>query len=296
MHIPDGFIDLDIAAVFYVLSIVVLGYSLYRVKKEEVNLSLLGIVAAAIFAAQMLNWPIPGGTSAHLVAGALAGILLGPYAGSLAMATVLIIQCLVFADGGITALGANIWNMAIVDVFIGYYIYKVLENKNRYLAAFLAGWFGITIAAMFAGLEVGLSSSFKYGITTTIPVMGLWHGLLGIIEGIITAAVVGYIYTTRPDIMKKAAEVKVGKFTWAIIGLLILLSPIFAYAAEAVGYSEPLENVAKMFGAEEHPIYEGILPDYTVPGMNPYIGTLISAIVGVAIVLLLGIGISRVSK
>lgn len=296
MHIPDGFIDLDIAAVFYVLTIAVLGYSLYKVRKEEVNLSLLGIVAAGIFAAQMLNWPIPGGTSAHLVAGALAGILLGPYAGSLAMAAVLTIQCLIFADGGITALGANIWNMGVVDVFVGYYIYKALENKNRYLAAFIAGWLGITLAATFAGIEVGLSSSFKYGITTTVPVMGIWHGILGIIEGIITAAVVGYIYTTRPDIMEKSAEIKVGRITWAVIGLLILLSPLFAYAAEAVGYSEPLENVAEMLGAEEHPIYEGLLPDYTVPGIDPYVGTLISGIVGVGIVLLLGIGISRISK
>lgn len=139
MHIPDGFIDLDIAAVFYVLTTVVIGFSLYRIRKEEVNISLLGIVAAGIFAAQMLNWPIPGGTSAHLVAGALAGILLGPYAGSLAMASVLIIQCLIFADGGITALGANVWNMGVVDVFVGYYIYKALEGKNRYLAAFIAG-------------------------------------------------------------------------------------------------------------------------------------------------------------
>lgn len=143
---------------------------------------------------------------------------------------------------------------------------------------------------------MGLSSSFKYGITTTVPVMGLWHGVLGVIEGIITAAVVGYIFTARPDIMEKAAEMRIGELTWIVLGLLILLSPLFAYAAEAVGYSEPLENVAEMLGAEEHTIYEGLLPDYTVPGINPYVGTLISGIVGIAIVLLLGIGISRVSK
>ncbi len=118
MHIPDGYLDLQIAAVFYILTLAVLGYSIYRLKSQKLT-PLFGILAAAIFAAQMLNWPIPGGTSAHFVGGALAGILLGPYAGSLAMAVVLTIQCLVFADGGITALGANIWNMGVVDVFVG---------------------------------------------------------------------------------------------------------------------------------------------------------------------------------
>ena len=127
MHIPDGFLDLQVAGLFYVLSIAVVGYSLYKAREtlNEKMVPLVGVVAAAIFAAQMLNWPIPGGTSAHFVGGALAGILLGPYVGCLAMAVVLTVQCLAFGDGGITALGANIWNMGIVDVFAGYAIYKL---------------------------------------------------------------------------------------------------------------------------------------------------------------------------
>lgn len=207
MHIPDGFLDLEVAALFYCLSIGVIGYSLYKARESmnEKVVPLIGVVAAAIFAAQMLNWPIPGGTSAHFVGGALAGILLGPYLGCLAMAIVLTVQCLGFGDGGITALGANIWNMAIVNVFAGYLIYKALSNKNRTLAAFLAGWIGITLAAMFCGIEIGISSAFKYQITQTVPVMAIWHCILGIVEGVITAIVVEYVAKTRPDILEVVA-------------------------------------------------------------------------------------------
>ena len=292
MHIPDGYLDMNIAGLFYLLTAIVLGYSIYRVRREKVNWTLAGITASAIFAAQMLNWPIPGGTSAHFVGGALAGILLGPYAGCIAMACVLIVQCLVFADGGITALGANIWNMGIVDVFVGYYIYKALEKRNRFLAGFLAGWIGITLGAIFAGLEIGLSSYFHYSVAITVPTMGIWHALLGIVEGVITGSIVNYISTTRPDILE-AKEVRVGKAVWIALAVLIALSPVFAYLAELVNYSEPLENVAKHLGVSEHPLWEGILPDYTIPGVNPYVGTLISGAIGVIVVLAIATVITR---
>ncbi len=290
MHIPDGYLDLSIAGLFYILTLAVLGLSVYRLRGQKLT-PLFGILAAAIFAAQMLNWPIPGGTSAHFVGGALAGILLGPYAGSLAMAVVLTIQCLVFADGGITALGANIWNMGIVDVFVGYYTYRILERYSKSAAAFVAGWLGITLAAVFAGIEIGLSASFKYGLSVTVPVMGVWHGILGIIEGMITAGVVGYILSARPDIIEERKAP--GKVAIGVIAAMILVSPLFAYAAELVGYSEPLENAAEILGLTEHPIYEGLLPDYSVPGLDPYTGTLITGVVGTAIVLALGYLMSR---
>ncbi|MDK2794954.1 MAG: cobalt/nickel transport system permease protein [Archaeoglobaceae archaeon] len=283
MHIPDGYLDLSIAGLFFVLTLAVLGYSIFKLRGAKLT-SLFGVLSAAIFAAQMLNWPIPGGTSAHFVGGSLAGILLGPYAGSLAMAIVLTIQTLVFNDGGITAWGANVWNMAIVNVFVGYYIYQTFSKFSRSFSAFLAGWLGITIAAIFAGLEIGLSTSFAYGLSITIPVMGIWHAVLGIIEGIITAGVVSYIATRRADLLEKK---EVGKASFVLIAGLIALSPVFAYLAEEVGYSEPLENAAEMLGLEENPIYESIFPDYTIPGLDPYTGTLISGAIGVLIVLLL---------
>jgi cobalt/nickel transport system permease protein len=207
MHIPDGFLDLNIALTFYLLTAIALTVSILKARNEldERKAPLVGMVAASIFAAQMLNWPIPGGTSAHFTGGALAGILLGPYAGCIAMASVLVIQALVFADGGITTLGANVWNMGVVSVFVGYYTYRFLRRKNLALASAVAGWLGITLAAIFVGIEIGLSSSFHYSLAITVPVMGIWHGVLGIVEGFVTAGVLTYIASSRPDIIEKPA-------------------------------------------------------------------------------------------
>jgi cobalt/nickel transport system permease protein len=195
MHIPDGFLDAWICGLMYVISAVVITYSAMKLKGrlESKQVPLIGVVAAGIFAAQMLNWPIPGGTSAHFVGGAIAGILLGPFAGCLSMASVLTIQCLMFGDGGITALGANIFNMAVVNVFVGYAVFKALRNFNQDVATFLAGWLGIWLGAIACGVEIGVSSIFQYEIGITLSVMGIWHGILGIIEGGITMFVVRYI-------------------------------------------------------------------------------------------------------
>jgi cobalt/nickel transport system permease protein len=290
LHIPDGYLDVTVAGAFFVLTLAVLGYSIYRLRNESLT-PLFGIVAAAIFAAQMLNWPIPGGTSAHFVGGGLAAILLGPYAGCIAMAAVLTIQTLVFADGGLTAWGANVWNMAVVNVFVAYFIYSALERFNRSAAAFVAGWIGITLAAIFAGIEIGLSTSFGYGLGITVPVMGVWHAALGIIEGVITAAVVSVVATTRPDILEE--RMPAGKAAIVVIFAMVTVSPLFAYAAELVGYAEPLENAAEIIGLEENPIYEGILPDYTIPGLDPYLGTLIAGAIGTLIVLAIGYAMTR---
>jgi cobalt/nickel transport system permease protein len=204
MHIPDGFLDMDIALVYYVLSAIVIGICIYKIKKDgidEKRVPIAGLVAAGIFAAQMLNWPIPGGTSAHFVGGAAAAIILGPFLGCIAMVSVVSIQALVFGDGGITALGTNLFSMAIVDVFVAYYIYKFLSKKNTKIAAFVAGWIGITLGAINTGIATGLSSTFQYSISTTVPVMGIWHGALGIIEGLITVAIISYIEKNRSDIL-----------------------------------------------------------------------------------------------
>ncbi len=289
MHIPDGYLDLSIAMVMWVLSASVIGYSLRKISENrKINTPLIGVISAAIFAAQMLNWPIPGGTSAHFVGGALAGILLGPYAGSIAMASVIAVQAFLYGDGGLIALGANLWNMAVVNVFVGYYIYKAFESKNKFIASFIAGWLGITVAAIFVGLEAGLSTSFRYSLPVAVSAMGLWHGVLGLIEGFITAGIVGYIHANRPDIEYSDAH-KISKKPIIAIGLMILLSPLFAYLAEMVEYSEPLENVAKDLGFAENQNYKGIFPDYTIPGLNEYIGTFISGAIGVIIFLSLAL-------
>ena len=213
MHIPDGFLDPVMIVVTYVLFIMYTILSIDRIRKLKLfiseNISILSVLAAGIFAAQMLNWPIPGGTSLHFVGGALAGILLGPYMGFLAMFLVLFVQCVVFHDGGITTLGANVLNMAIIDVLIGYYCYKVFTGilgnvrRARVIGAFVGGWLGITLAGIACGLEIGFSPAFPYGVAITVPVMGTWHAMLGVIEGLITALVIEYLYTKAPSIFMK---------------------------------------------------------------------------------------------
>jgi cobalt/nickel transport system permease protein len=203
MHVPDGFLDLWVAGAFWVLAIVAIGIATHRARGElgDQRTALLGVVAAGIFAAQMLDWPIPGGTSAHFVGGAFAGILLGPYLGILAMTAVVTIQALVFGDGGIIALGANLFPMAVLDVVIGYSLFSVLRRYHETGAAFVAGWIAITVSALVLGVGLGLSEAFAYELWTTVAIMGGGHFLLGIVEGAITAAVYTSIVDLRPDLV-----------------------------------------------------------------------------------------------
>lgn len=207
MHIPDGFLDPITTTLCYAIMIV---FTICAIHKTRVHinpdgLSMASLLAAGVFAAQMLNWPLPAGTSLHMVGGALVGILLGPWLGELVILVVLLIQCLIFGDGGITALGANAINMAIVDVSVGYLLYTTLARgggrKRRWTGAFLGGWLGVTLSGVVCGLEIGYSSSFPYGFAITVPVMGLWHLALGVIEGIITAFFVDYITLRSPDLI-----------------------------------------------------------------------------------------------
>lgn len=215
MHIPDGFLDVTTSIATYAIF---LGYSYYAFRKVKGRLnpervSLVAVLAAGIFAAQMLNWPIPGGTSLHFVGGALAGIILGPWLGFITMSLVLLVQCLVFHDGGITALGANVCNMAIIDVLVGYTIYRSLVKKLgatypvQTVSAFIGGWVGITLAGVACGLEIGYSPSFPYGVAVTVPVMGGWHLILGVVEGAITAMTVRYLCSKAPQLIHPEKKV-----------------------------------------------------------------------------------------
>jgi cobalt/nickel transport system permease protein len=201
MHIPDGYLDPSIATITYLLSIAYLAYSLHRCKlsSESEKLSAITVFAATIFVAQMINWPIPGGTSLHFLGGALVGIVLGPWVGSVTIFLVLLVQCLIFHDGGITALGANTLNMAIVAVVSGYLIYRSTRRRmGGMLASFVAGWISVALAGLVCGVELGLSSNFIYNIYVTVPVMGGWHLALGLIEGLITSMVVRYLEARSP--------------------------------------------------------------------------------------------------
>jgi len=207
MHIPDGFLNMATAAGTYAVSAGAVGYSIKKTNKKlgEKQVPLVGVMAAFIFAAQMLNFPVAGGTSGHLIGGALAAILLGPWTGLLVMTSVLIVQALVFQDGGITALGANVLNMGIIASFLGYYVYKAVATalgqgrKGGIIGGFLAGWASVFIAAVACAIELALSGTSPLQIA--LPAMAGVHALIGIGEGLITAAVLSFIQATRPDVL-----------------------------------------------------------------------------------------------
>ena len=166
----------------------------------------MGVLAAFIFAAQMLNFPIAGGTSGHLIGAALAAILLGPWASVLIMSCVLIAQCLIFQDGGLLALGANIFNMGIVASFSGYYLYRIVvsflgDNKRgKLVGGFVGAWFSVFLAAIACAIELALSGASP--MAAVLPAMAALHALIGIGEGLITGAVLSLVLATRADLLQ----------------------------------------------------------------------------------------------
>lgn len=208
MHIPDGFISAPVATVGCVVAVGCIAYAVKATNKKvgEKEIPLMGVLAAFIFAAQMLNFPVVGGTSGHLIGAALAAILLGPWAAILIMTCVLAVQCLIFQDGGLFALGANIFNMGIVAGFIGYYVHRggaffFGGHKRRTLVSGgLAAWLSVVIASVACAFELAISGTVPLGIA--LPAMAGVHALIAIGEGAITAAVLALVMATRADLLE----------------------------------------------------------------------------------------------
>jgi ABC-type Co2+ transport system, permease component len=206
MHIPDGFLTANTWAPAWVISTGTIGYCLKKTAGmlKDKMVPLMGIMSAFIFAAQMINFPVIGGTSGHLLGGVLAAVLLGPYAGAVVLTCVLIFQCLIFQDGGLLALGANIFNMAIIGTLGGYVIFNVLHKifgskKGFIIGAAVAAWFSVVLAASFCALELALSGISP--LRVVLPAMAGIHALIGIGEAIITVAVLSFIQKVRPDLI-----------------------------------------------------------------------------------------------
>ncbi len=207
MHIPDGFLNAATAATTYVVSVGGIGNAVRIANKKlgEKHIPLMGILAAFIFAAQMLNFPVAGGTSGHMIGAALVAILLGPWAAVIIMSAVLIAQCLIFQDGGLLALGANIFNMGIVAGFGAYYIYKLLgsvlgnSSRGRLASGFIAAWGSVVLSSSACAIELAISGASPLGVV--LPAMAGVHALIGIGEGLITMAVVSVIMASRVDLL-----------------------------------------------------------------------------------------------
>jgi len=208
MHIPDGFLNIATVATTAVVSAGGVGNAVRIANKKlgEKHVPLMGVLAAFIFAAQMLNFPIAGGTSGHLIGAALAAVLLGPWASVLIMSCVLIAQCLIFQDGGLLALGANIFNMGIVASFSGYYIYRFVTSllgngrRGKLIGGFAGAWGSVFLASIVCAIELAVSGASP--IVAVLPAMAGFHALIGIGEGLITGAVLSLVLATRADLLE----------------------------------------------------------------------------------------------
>ncbi|KOP22733.1 cobalt transporter [Hapalosiphon sp. MRB220] len=303
MHIPDGFISPPVAAVTGVASVAMLGISLTR-SRDAFGIKhapILGLTTAFIFAAQMINFPVAGGTSGHLLGGTLAAIILGnPWAGTICIATVLIIQAVLFADGGITALGANIFNMAIVGVWVGWGLTQTLQRlfggyKSRLpLASGIAAAVSVVVAAIACALELAISGTAPLGLV--LPAMTGVHILIGIGEGLITGGVLTYLATVRPDLLPGEERQLKG---WVIpVVSILLISGLLSLVASA--WPDGLERVAENLGfinlAEEvRVIVPTPLADYGIEGLGS-IGTSIAGIIGSIVCFGVAFGIAQVVK
>jgi cobalt/nickel transport system permease protein len=211
LHAPDGFFSGPVLAVTWAISIVAVAIAL-RMTGRQLNermVPALGVFAAFIFAAQMINFPVAGGTSGHLVGGALAAIVLGPWAAVLVVTAVVVLQALVFQDGGLVAMGANILNMAVVSSLVGYAVFRMggrmsAVSPRLLVMGFIAAWVSVEAAALTTTLQLGASGTTSLGVA--LPAMLGIHALIGIGEGLITVGALAVIRASRRDLLQTATS------------------------------------------------------------------------------------------
>jgi len=302
MHLPDGFIDGKTAATAAALSAVGVGIALRRVRRQMParKVPLLGLMAAFLFAAQMVNFPVAGGTSGHLIGGVLAASLLGPSAAVVAVTTVLIVQCFLFADGGVLALGANVLNMAIINPAAGYAIYRLVCWKmpgirGRVTAVAFGGWCATVLAALSCAGQLAWSRTISWGAGFTA--MAGVHMLIGVGEGLISALVLLAIHRTRPEMIVETSLSRPQR--WADLtcyGLLGALGLALFVAPFACSWPDGLESVAARFGIHAQTvgvIWPAPAPNYQPRGM-PWgmaataVGGTVGALIAFGLALLLG--------
>ena len=278
MHIPDGFIDGKTAATAALLSAAGVGLALRHARRSlpPRRVPLLGLAAAFLFTAQMVNFPVAGGTSGHLLGGVLVAALLGPSAAIVVLTTVLIVQCFLFADGGVLALGANVFNMAIIGAAGGWAIYRLVcrwlpGTRGQVAAIAFAGWCSTVLAAISCAGQLAWSGTV--GWPAGFTAMAIVHMVIGIGEGLIGALVFLAIQRTRPDLAGEisgpAPPRQWGE--WVGYGLLAVLGIAIFVAPFACPWPDGLESVATRLGFEPkavHPLVPAPAPDYQVPGVH----------------------------
>lgn len=331
MHMADALLSPAVATTMYVASGAVAAYSIKKLREddEQSKLPVMAVTAAVVFAGQMINYTIPGtGSSGHMCGGMLLSALLGPYAGFLSMIVVLAIQCLFFADGGLMALGANIWNMAFYGCFVGYFlIWKpIIRGKwfggdksamrKRIIAASILGCvLSLQLGAFSVVLETSLSGITELPLGAFMGLMQPIHLAIGLIEGVITAAVLCFVFDSRPELLRDVNEAGVlglsaKRSLKATVGILAIVALVVGGGLSLLasgnpdglewalfgntdgGYSQNMGLDEENFGvssqaaekAESVQEKTSFLPDYAFPGSDSAAGTSVSGIVGSALV------------
>ena len=293
MHIPDGFLDVKTAVATGVLGAAGVGVALRLARRHlpAQRVPLLGLAAAFVFAAQMINFPVAGGTSGHLIGGVLVGVLLGPSVSVIVIASVLIVQCLMFADGGITALGANIFNMGVVGGVGGWAVFYVVSRAVKgmfgcVLAAAFAGWCSTVLASVACAGE--LAASGTVGWSVALPAMAGVHMLIGVGEGIITALVLVAVGRARPELLAREAATEASFRSMVVYGGLVALGIALFASPFASEWPDGLDRTAVALGFGERavaPIVAPPLPGYEMPGIQwSGLATSIAGAAGTAVV------------
>jgi cobalt/nickel transport system permease protein len=287
MHAPDGFLDAPTAIATGLISATAVGVAIRqsRDQLQERQVPLAGLAAAFIFAAQMVNFPVAAGTTGHLIGGALAAILLGPWVGMLVVTVVVLVQALIFADGGLTALGYNVLNMAVVTSLGGWGVFRLARRVlpsspfGVVLASGIAGFASVVLSALAFSLE------WLFGATVAVPfdrvvvaMVGV-HTLIGVGEGVITAMTIAAVLATRPDLVTGAQDLEVARAPrvrssrrFVLGGLLVALVVAVGVAQFAVDDPDGLERVAEDTGfaesEQDHAFGSSIFADYATSGVR----------------------------
>ena len=316
MHIPENYLSPETCAVMAAAMAPAWYLAVAKVKKDvpKERLPLLGVGAAFAFLAMMFNVPLPGGTTGHAVGGTLLAVLFGPWAACLAVSVALAVQAVFFGDGGILALGANCFNMALVLPFVGYGVYslgKKLAPAHKLAAAGLGAYAGINAAALAAAIEFGIQPLLftdaagqalycPYPLSISVPAMMLGHlTLFGLAEVVFTTAVLGYLMKAAPDALQGAAHVttKAGRAIYGLVALLIIATPL-GLLAEGTAWGEwGADEIAETAdagaalgytpqGMLDGFSFEALLPDYALAGLPDVAGYLLSAVLGTAVLII----------
>ncbi len=293
MHIPDGMLSTPVVATTGATAAGFVAYAVSWTRRylDERRIVLMAVMAALVFALQMLNFPVAGGTSGHFAGGAAAAIVLGPWPAVIVLTTVLAVQALVFADGGVLALGANILNIGVVAPFVGYLVWRVATRwrETRPVAiggAFVAAWAACVLSALMAGLEIWLSGNARFGLV--MSAMGFWHSLIGIGEGLITAGLVAYLLSVRPDLVTARASDSTRSLRGVVVALGCIALAAAGLSFMASGNPDGLEfvyfeqGIGRAFG--EVNLVNTPLRDYAMSGISSeLVAGVLAGVVGVIV-------------